>query len=72
GAAAHALKSMSANIGAVAVYTAAQAIERACRLDMRLPEQEEITRLPVLVETAVAEVRRLAEARATTARRASV
>jgi two-component system sensor histidine kinase BarA len=60
GAAAHALKSMSANIGAVAVYGAAQAIERACRLDNRLPEEELIAKLPAMLETASAEVRRLA------------
>ena len=62
GGAAHALKSMSANIGAVAVYAAAQAIERACRLDMRLPDAELVSGLPALVDFASAEVRRLAEA----------
>jgi len=61
GAAAHALKSMSANIGAVAVYGVAQAIERACRLDSRLPEEELIAKLPALLEAASNEVRRLAE-----------
>ena len=37
GAAAHALKSMSANIGAMKVYASAQEIERAARLKQRLP-----------------------------------
>jgi len=61
GSAAHALKSMSANIGAMKVYAAAQAIERAARLDQRLPEDELMTGLPALVEAASIEVRRLAE-----------
>jgi len=71
GSAAHALKSMSANVGAVAVYAAAQAIERACRLDLRMPERQQIEQLPVLVETASAEVRRLAEQGAPSARRSA-
>ncbi len=68
GAAAHALKSMSANIGAVAVYGVAQAIERACRLDNRMPEEELIAKLQAMLEAASAEVRRLAEEGAPAAR----
>ena len=71
GAAAHALKSMSANIGAVAVYGVAQAIERACRLDNRMPEEELIAKLPAMLEAASAEVRRLAEEGAPAARRSA-
>ena len=52
---------MGANIGAMKVYAAAQAIERAARLDQRLPEDELVTGLPALVEAASIEVRRLAE-----------
>ena len=59
--AAHALKSMSANIGAAAVAAAAVAIERACRLDMRMPEGEMVGTVRPLVEAACEAVQALAE-----------
>jgi len=71
GAAAHALKSMSANVGAMKVYASAQAIERAARLDQRLPDEELVKGLPALVEAASAEVRRIAEEAAAPARRSA-
>jgi signal transduction histidine kinase/HPt (histidine-containing phosphotransfer) domain-containing protein/FixJ family two-component response regulator len=59
--AAHALKSMSANIGATAVAAATVAIERACRLDMRLPEEAMVAAVRPLVEAACEAAATLAE-----------
>lgn len=69
--AAHALKSMSANIGAVAVAAAAQAVERACRLELRLPEAGAVEKIAPLVEAACVEVKRLADDGADAARRSA-
>ncbi len=60
-AAAHGLKSMSANIGATAVAGATLAIERACRIDMRMPEEALVLSVAPLVDEACAAVRLLAE-----------
>jgi two-component system sensor histidine kinase BarA len=59
--AAHALKSMSANIGATAVAGATLAIERACRIDMRMPEREMVDAVRPLVAGACEAVQRFAE-----------
>ena len=67
--AAHALKSMSANIGAVAVAAACQGIERMCRLELRMPEREAIDAVAPLLEAAVADIRRLANLDAAEVRR---
>lgn len=60
-AAAHGLKSMSANVGATAVASATLAIERACRIDMRMPEAALVASVASLVEEACAAARLLAE-----------
>ena len=59
--AAHALKSMSANIGAVAVAAATLGIERACRIDMRMPEPRMVDAVRPLVSAACEAVQRFAE-----------